>query len=545
MKSPWRALWHLMRADYLERVRRHAFIVTLMVTVWFAYISLPPNQAKYVTFQIAGSRGIYNSAWVGLVASMMSSVFLAIAGFYVVKNAVERDRQSGVGQILATTPLSKPMYTLGKTASNFAVLATIALTVAVASCGMQLVLAEDRHIDLVQLFAPFVFVTLPVLAVVAALAVLFETIPFLNGGLGNVVYFFLIIFGLFMPATQAIDRGENANDLLGNGMMLPPVLRAHRAAFPDRERKRGEFSMGFNIRERGWNLRTFRWDGMKWDAQALVTRTLWFGVAAGIALTAAIPFDRFDTARRPSRRRRKERPSVEGEPEVPPTVDDPAARPAATTPRTNIAGLTVPARAPSLARLTRAELGLMLWGVPKIWWIIAIGLVAAAAFTPLGVARGFILPFAWIWPLLLWSSMGAREHRHQTAALLRSSPHPLALQLPAAWLAGAAITLAFAAPVMLRLGLAGDTTGIAAVASGVVFVPSMALAFGVWSGSGKLFEVLYLALWYMGPMNRVPMLDFIGVSSETAAHGAGKGFAAAAIALSALAVLGRRHQLRR
>lgn len=120
-----------------------------------------------------------------------------------------------------------------------------------------------------------------------------------------------------------------------------------------------------------------------------------------------------------------------------------------------------------------------------------------------------------------------------------------ARQLPAAWLAGAAIGFALALPVLLRLGFAGDMAGVTAVASGIAFVPSMALAFGVWSGSGKLFEVLYLALWYVGPMNRVPALDFIGVSGETTASGAWKGFAAAALVLASLAVLGRRRQLRK
>jgi hypothetical protein len=34
------------------------------------------------------------------------------------KNAIERDEQARVGQIIATTPLSKPLYTLGKAFSN-------------------------------------------------------------------------------------------------------------------------------------------------------------------------------------------------------------------------------------------------------------------------------------------------------------------------------------------------------------------------------------------------------------------------------------------
>src|SRR5262245_66624260 len=102
---------------------------------------------------------------------MVINTFLSLAGFYVVKGSVDRDRRTGVGQILATTPISKPLYTLGKACSNFAVLATLVALLAVGAIGMQLLRGEDRHIDLLALVAPFVVVTLPVLAIAAATAV--------------------------------------------------------------------------------------------------------------------------------------------------------------------------------------------------------------------------------------------------------------------------------------------------------------------------------------------------------------------------------------
>ncbi|MFZ0963792.1 MAG: hypothetical protein WAO35_23245, partial [Terriglobia bacterium] len=52
--------------------------------------------------------------------------------------------------------------------------------------------------------------------------------------------------------------------------------------------------------------------------------------------------------------------------------------------------------------------------------------------------------------------------------------------------------------------------GLLAWAAGVLFIPSLALALGVWSGTSKFFEGLYTALWYVGPINRVPGLDFTG-----------------------------------
>lgn len=112
-----RAFWHLLRADFLERVRRYGFLVTLLFAAWLGYLV----SIGAVRLWIGNTRGVYDSAWVGALTALVVNTFLSLAGFYVVKNTVERDRQTGVGQILASTPMSKPLYTLGKTASNLAI----------------------------------------------------------------------------------------------------------------------------------------------------------------------------------------------------------------------------------------------------------------------------------------------------------------------------------------------------------------------------------------------------------------------------------------
>jgi hypothetical protein len=175
---------------------------------------------------------------------------------------------------------------------------------------------------------------------------------------------------------------------------------------------------------------------------------------------------------------------------------------------------------------------------------VAIALAAACWFVPMPIARGWLLPFAWIWPLLLWSATGTRESRDQTAPLLFSSPRSLTRQFPALWLAGVVVALVMGLGVGARLGLGGDFRGLFAWSVGAAFIPSLALAAGVWTGSGKLFEVLYLLLWYVGPMNRTTFLDFIGTTSAAAASGAPVGFALATVVLAVLALLGRSHATR-
>jgi hypothetical protein len=161
-------------------------------------------------------------------------------------------------------------------------------------------------------------------------------------------------------------------------------------------------------------------------------------------------------------------------------------------------------------------LKLMLKGQKWWWYAVALGLTIASAGVPSADARGILLACAWIWPVLLWSSMGVREARDQTDQLIFSAPHPLSRQLPAVWLAGVLVAVLTGGGFGLRLILTGNIPGVLAWLVGALFIPTFALALGVWSGTGKPFEILYILLWYVGPMHAIPQLDFMGSAPSTA-----------------------------
>jgi len=154
-----------------------------------------------------------------------------------------------------------------------------------------------------------------------------------------------------------------------------------------------------------------------------------------------------------------------------------------------------------------------------------------------------VLACAWIWPVLLWSSMGVREVRDQTSQLLFSAPHPIARQLPAVWLAGVIVALLTGCGFALRLLLGGDMRGLLAWLIGALFIPTLALALGVWSGSGKLFEILYTLLWYVGPMHATLQLDFMGSAPATAMTRVPLVYLLLTLGMAAAALAGRKRQL--
>jgi hypothetical protein len=179
-----------------------------------------------------------------------------------------------------------------------------------------------------------------------------------------------------------------------------------------------------------------------------------------------------------------------------------------------------------------------------LWYAGAAGFVIGGAVNSAAEAQGKILAFAWLWPVLLWSAMGAREAKHGTDALVFSSAHALSRQLSAVWVAGVILAMATGAGVGGRLLVAGHWAGLGAWMVGAMFIPALALTLGVWSGSSKLFEGVYTVLWYIGPAQPTPGLDFMGVSPVAVASGVPLYYLAATAALLAAAFAGRRRQIR-
>ena len=176
-----RVVYAIARADFLERVRRYSYLVTLLFAVYLGYAA----GTGQISLRLGNYRGLYTSAWIGAMVSLVTTTFVSLVGFYIVKNAVDRDRQTRVGEILAATPLNKASYLLGKFLSNFAVLLSMVVVLAIAAVAIQLLAAEDPTFHAPALLLPFLFLTLPAIAITAAIALLFETFSFLRGGLGE------------------------------------------------------------------------------------------------------------------------------------------------------------------------------------------------------------------------------------------------------------------------------------------------------------------------------------------------------------------------
>jgi hypothetical protein len=383
---------------------------------------------------------------------------------------------------------------------------------------------ESAQINLGTYLSPFLFIVMPLMAVVAAIAVLFEAIPFLSGGFGNIVYFFAFVMTIPLTMESKFVATNPALEPLGMALLKQDMSQEVLQVFPDYD---GSFMLGgLETPIQG----TFTWTGIDWTPSVIVMRFAYIGFAVLLTLFGSLFFDRFDLSRR------KPKPMKSNSSSPTPEI----ASVSEALPVIQLTPLHHAANRFRFHDVLIAELKLLLKGQYWWWCAGAAGLIIASLINPLETTRQYVLPLAWIWHILLLSPIGNREARDNVQQLAFSSAAPLWRQLPAQWIAAFLVTLIMGSGAALKFIINGDSVSLLAFFSGALFVPSLALALGVWSRTSKPFEIVYISLWYLGPLNKVPGLDFIGAQTD----GRPEFFIPLSLALIAFAFFGRSRQLR-
>jgi hypothetical protein len=468
------AVWAVAVADVKDRARRPVFAVALVAAAALGYFAAPPASAGYTLVKVGAFRGVYDSAYLGVMFAMIGALWLSWIGFYLVRGSLSRDSDGGVGQLLAPTPLRTPAYLAGKFLANAVLLTALGVTLTVAAPVVQLARAEARPVNLVELWLPFALLCLPVLLIAAAGALLFDAVRPLRGGLGNIVWLFAfggLFLGWFTRGFAAITDTMRAD-----------VAAQHPGAG-------SEFSVGFTGEDAG--LGTFAWSGLDRTGGLLALPAVYALVALVAALAPSLWFGRFDPDRRTPRMRE---PASVGTSAPPASPGVPAAYPLAPVAR----------RARSLAA---GELRVLLARQPAWWWIGLPVLAAAGLVLPVAFA-GMALLAAWVWPILTWSRLGTAAHDNGVDALLAAAP-ARCRRLLSAWAAGVLVALLSGIGALIRLCVGGDGAAVLAWVGGALLIPALAIALGTASRSPRPFQVVWAILWYL-QLNGVAAADVTG-----------------------------------
>jgi len=478
--------YQIVVSDYKQRTRSYAFLVTLAISLYFAYSFVPLPNAEYTTVRAGNYIGVQNSAWLGYVTAMMCSIFLSMIGFYLINSGIKKDTDTGVGMIIATTSVSNFKYLLAKTVSNFLVLLSIAATAFLMSIGLFLIRHAGYPFQVSQFILPYLIITLPSLFFVSALAVVAEVFLYRYTILMNIGYFFLFTFIVSQQLFIA-----PALDVFG---VKPVTVALHETVKQHYDSTNNEVSMGYIFGHRNPRS-TFVFNGITWTAAVIGARLLYMFGSLLLVLASSRFFHRFDIKQRFKSKTRKKLTAI-----IVPVQ-----------PLHDIKLSELPAITPAygIAPFIKTELLMLIRKGPRWLWLINLGGMIALAIAPLSIAHQMILPGLWFLQVARWSDLATKEKTNRIHYFSYASYKPLTRLLPAQILAGIILALALASPLLVRCLIGGHFSAGLNIIMGGIFIVLFAVAAGMLSGGKKLFEILFFLATYIN-LERAPIADYFG-----------------------------------
>lgn len=534
-----RRLLAVAAVDLRRRSRSRVTLLVAVVAGLFGSMAAGDGAAVFYRVVPEASESIsyaaaQTPAMVGLETGLTTTYALCIAGYFFFRGSLDHDYATGVDQLTATTPVSSVRILLGKWVAHVVVL-TVLLCVAATTATLSHAGGELTAANPVAVFGGVLLLGLPAGAFVAGVTLLFESTDRLDGTTGSVVYFLglLLFFALVLQdyrgSATVVPLAVGVRDVFGNVAVYQLTVESIKAVEPGY----ASGSPGFFTTLLGTPrdvVGTFRYEGGPLPQWVVVHRTGLVAAGALLSAVGAVPYDRWDPDAGDDTglwTRLRELVSRGGD-EVAPAPDPSSASEVSVTP--------VERRdADRLLRLVALELRRLLRG--RRWWWYA-GVVVLLGLTPIATSlpRQRYVGAALIWPVFVWASMGVESSHGPIRTVVHSSDRS-SRQFTAEWLAGVLVAVIVAVPPIVA---AGRSVGVLPAAGAVaLFVPSAALASGLWTGSSRVFELGYLLLWYLGPLN-LPELDYGGVTQQSLELSPPVAFVAAAPVVLLIAYLGRR-----
>ena len=479
--------YQIIHADYLQRTRSYAFLITLAISLYFAYFFLPAPSATYTTVKIGNYVGVPNSAWMAYVTAMMSSTFIGLIGFYLVNSNIKKDIDTGVGMIIATTAITNFQYLLAKTWSNFLVLTSILGCSFIMTIALFFIRHTGYPFEPLQFILPFILIPIPTIFFISVLAVVGEVFLYRFGILLNIGYFFffcmLVSLQLKMPPNFDILGVRQATSAMEQTVLV------------QQHQKSTVLSIGFNLTKNQHPLQ-FVFEGVNWSFAVILGRVLLVSLGFLLVYISARYFHRFDTI------------------EVQKTIKNKklAAQTSSTHKVTRDIKLVALPPIITSYRITpfiKTELLMLYRKGPKWLWLLNIGGMVALLFVTLNITHQIILPVLWFLQVARWSDIATREKTNRIHYFTFASYRPLTRLLPAQLFAGIILALFLASPLLIRYALQMQLLAVISIVLGGVIIVLSAVALGILSGGKKLFEILFLLFTYAN-VNLIPIADYFG-----------------------------------
>jgi hypothetical protein len=491
-----RTLWVLVLNEVRLRTRRLATLFALLAMVVFAWSVIPDphGSSTLALLTIDGARVAYTSSALALGTAKMAAILLGLIGFYLVRGRIGEDLRSGIGGVIAATPVGNALFLFSRWLGGVAYLLSlvVCLLCSVLVCHL---LRGSGPIQLGVYVQTYAVMLVPMVFFVVSCALLCDSTRFLMGKPGDVLFFiwwvsqfprtegFITAHGHAseLPLSAAFDFAGLINSIMGLAIKLHLPI--------------GHISRGFTHFDP--SLAPVTLPAMLWSGQMLQLRVASALLAMLPLLLAMVLFHRFSPDR-VKLAASKQGWAMRG-------LIDRLARPLARLPAPV---LRLAARLPGWPGQVLADCALMFMAMPVAVALLLLS-VAAAVLLPAQALPGVLTMAVAIWGVLI-SEVSSRDHAADSENLTGVVPGGIERRYLLHWLASMLSGLLFMGVIVLRFAFTQPMLALA-LSSGLASLAALATLLGRCTRTSRAFLVMFLLGWYIAISAKTEvMLDVVG-----------------------------------
>jgi hypothetical protein len=484
---------HLIRVLCTNEVRLRTrrlstlFAVMAMIVVSWAMIVDPKTGSSLIS--INNARVLYTSSALAMGSASLLSFLLALIGFYLVRGRIVEDIRSGIGSVIAATPVGNGLFLFSRWLGG---VAYMLLLIMAAMCSIMVlqVLRGDGPIQFGVYLQTYLLVLGPMIFFAVGAAILFDSTPFLMGKAGDLIYFIAWVFQISLISKIEQLSGGISSWLFLDFSGLVTTVFAFKTHLMTTN-----FSLGASTFDP--TIAPIILPVSMWTSDMVMMR---FGSAA-LALCVLLPaiplFHRFSPDKVKASHSRKRRSPLE----VMNTWSRPLAK--------QVQPLFLwSAKSSGLFGQTTAEVALSLVSAPFSIFVLVL-LISLSALINLASLPGLGVFAVVFWGVMI-SDISTRDYQsameHLTGAGQGGANWRYVRQL----MASLALGFLFVGVIIFRLSFTAPLLALA-LSVGIVSMSAAATFLGKTSNTSKTFMSLYLFTVYLTTQaTKAPMLDIFG-----------------------------------
>ena len=493
------------------RLRRTSTLVALLAVSIISWAMIGDPASGNALIVIDDTRLRYTSNVLAIGSASLACILFGLGGFYLVRGRVAEDVRSGTGSVIGATPVGNALFLVGRWAGGVAYLGALMVAFMCTMLALHLV-RGDGPIELHVYLQFYVLLLAPMLFFTASCAILFDSVAFLMGKAGDLLYFFIWCaqLGVAIAVTAGTSKAVPVASILDfSGIGAAMLL----------------------IRQ-GFDTTNIALGGGTFDASRVpltLTHALWTGqlVATRLAacvlallplLPAILMFHRFSPDRVKVASAAKRRSPL--------AVLNGWLRPLAHLVRPLFGAA---ARLPRIPGQVLADITLTLAMSPSALAVV-IGISIAAMVVPPAILGPLLIAAVAFWGILV-SDLSTRDFDAVTEDLTGAVQGGVVRRYARQFAATALLGFLFMGVIALRFALSEPVRALALVA-GVLSLSALASLFGRCARTSRLFLALFLfGLYVATQVKTAPLLDAVGFHGVANLHSAMTYLALAVLAL--------------